>query len=235
MGLFRGQVPDGALTAVAAAPARARREALRATLVAHRPQLEAFFQARSARFIPALLGLWDRPAPPVNFLDIGCGSGARTHAIARAFGVPPRQVRGCDIEMRWGPERPGLFVFDGRRLDACADESCDLMSLSMVLHHVEAPELILQEIRRVLRPGGRLILREHDCIDGRFERLLDEFHWFMRNAFHDAMPTVQYRSRAAWRALLADAGLRHLRGSAPEAMAAEDPVLRSYADLFAAK
>lgn len=235
MELFRAAVPAYALAAVEATPTMARREALRTALVANRPQVEAFFRARIARFSPMLRRMWDRPALPVDYLDVGCGSGERTHAIARAFGVSSCRTWGCDIERRWGSDRPGFFIYDGRRLDAWADGSFDLVTLSMVLHHLEEPEGILREIRRVLRPGGRLLIREHDCIDDGFERLLDEFHWLMRNTFNDTIPIGQYRSRAAWGTLLAGVGLHHVRGTTPEEMAAVNSILRSYADLFAAE
>lgn len=230
--LFRAQLPRAALEAMAAAPPTAYRAAVLETLALHRSGVEALFRARSARFIPTLLRVWGREEGPANYLDVGCGSGSRTRAVARAFGVPEEGVRGYDVTARWDAASRGLFVFDGRRLDDCADGSFEMVTLNMVLHHIDEPEPILAEVRRVLRPGGGLLVREHDSPDERSDRVLDEFHWLVANVLGDSMCSGNYRSRARWRSLLADAGLCHVRGSDPAETMLEDPLLRGYVDLF---
>lgn len=52
--------------------------------------------------------------------------------------------------------------------------------------------------------------------------------------FDDSLPVTGYRSRAEWRALLERVGLRHLRGPAPEEVAADDPILRAYVEMYGA-
>jgi FAD/FMN-containing dehydrogenase/SAM-dependent methyltransferase len=48
--------------------------------------------------------------------------------------------------------------------DEVADESLDLVSCFIGLHHIDPPKLepFVASLRRVLRPGGTLILRDHD-------------------------------------------------------------------------
>jgi SAM-dependent methyltransferase len=43
-------------------------------------------------------------------------------------------------------------------LDCFTDASFDLVVLALVLHHVDRRVAMLSELRRVLRPGGRLVL-----------------------------------------------------------------------------
>ena len=43
------------------------------------------------------------------------------------------------------------------------DNRVDLITCLVTLHHVSQINLILLELARILRPGGYLILREHDC------------------------------------------------------------------------
>lgn len=108
--------------------------------------------------------------PPVDVVDLGCGDGylaieaahwARkviaidrsSDALARAKALAARRhVRNVTWK-RGELERLPL-----------PDASADVALLSQALHHAAAPERALSEARRVLRPGGRLLvldLREH--------------------------------------------------------------------------
>jgi len=48
------------------------------------------------------------------------------------------------------------------RFDSLQDESVDLVTCLMSIHHFEDFDLMLKEIKRVLKPGGFLFVREHD-------------------------------------------------------------------------
>ena len=86
-------------------------------------------------------------------LDVGCGMGDMV-----AF--RPNTV-GCDVNphsVQWVRER-GLIaevILDGRLPFESA--SFDSVILDNVLEHIEDPTQLLMEIRRVLRPGGRLVV-----------------------------------------------------------------------------
>lgn len=90
--------------------------------------------------------------------DVGCGRGElvaalaavfdtvvgtdrdtsmREHATARCAGLPNVTVRGTDL-----PQMAGPF---------------DLVTMVAVLHHLQVKE-VLGEVRRVLAPGGRLLV-----------------------------------------------------------------------------
>lgn len=101
-------------------------------------------------------------------LDLGCGEGRHTIAAwlqreAHCVGVDlsPRDVsRASDKADPFRPEFPasatrsiGFGVADGLRLPF-ADHSFDVVICSEVLEHIGPYREVLDEIRRVLKPGG---------------------------------------------------------------------------------
>lgn len=100
---------------------------------------------------------------PETMLDIGVGDGSITSAIQRHYNLPKDKVFGTDIVT---PREEPSFTFnlvDGSDLPF-NDNSFDLITANMVLHHVDDLDGLLQEIRRVLRPNGYLVISEHDIL-----------------------------------------------------------------------
>jgi SAM-dependent methyltransferase len=96
-----------------------------------------------------------------HVLDIGCGTGRLTRWIGERIG-PRGSVVGIDpLEERIGIARShgGAVRFEvgqAETLDAFEDASFDVVCMSSVLHWVADKAKALAEIRRLLRPGGRL-------------------------------------------------------------------------------
>jgi SAM-dependent methyltransferase len=93
--------------------------------------------------------------PPGRILDVGCGLG---HLLS---GVSPEWERhGVEIS-EYAAERArehGTIFLGDLRSAAYPDAWFDCVTLYHVLEHMEDPVLELQEIRRVLKPGGWLIV-----------------------------------------------------------------------------
>lgn len=94
-------------------------------------------------------------------LDVGCGTGRLAHWIAERVGmmgavtgIDPLEERIHIARSRGGNAR--FEVGQAEDLRAFEDASFDAVCMSSVLHWVTDKAKALAEVRRVLRPGGRL-------------------------------------------------------------------------------
>jgi len=93
-----------------------------------------------------------------SLLDVGCGDGG----VARLLRQRVREVVAVDVERFEGWEdADGLSfrVADGERLPF-GDASFDAVHSKDSLHHMETPERAVAEYRRVVRPGGSILIIE---------------------------------------------------------------------------
>lgn len=95
-----------------------------------------------------------------DVLDAGCGAG---HYLAE-LDARGAHVAGCDGSARLvelARERvPGADVrlHDLRHPLPWDDATFDIAVLALVIHHLPDPTPLLRELRRVLRPGGSLVV-----------------------------------------------------------------------------
>jgi ubiquinone/menaquinone biosynthesis C-methylase UbiE len=102
--------------------------------------------------------------------DVGAGSGYMTVRLSRRVG-PAGLVYAVDIQPemiarltqrltrdRLTNVKPVLGAVDDPRLPA---ESLDLALLVDVYHELQAPQQMLRQLRRALKPGGNLVLIEY--------------------------------------------------------------------------
>jgi ubiquinone/menaquinone biosynthesis C-methylase UbiE len=127
---------------------------------------ESMWQAQLAEAQAAMIALAS-PGPGDQVLDIACGTGLVSFEAARAVGSDGR-VLGVDLSARMvdSAERRAreLKLSNCRfaRMDAetlsLPDASFDVVLCALGLMYVPNPEQALREMRRVLRPGGRISL-----------------------------------------------------------------------------
>ena len=107
---------------------------------------------------PYLESALSRLAGEGPVLDLGCGRGFWLQRMAaggcRPVGIEPEPDR-ARLALAHAP----VAAADGARLPL-RDGSVGLAWCLHVLHHLDDPERALAEIRRVLRPGGHLLLAE---------------------------------------------------------------------------
>lgn len=104
------------------------------------------------------------PAPPAAVLDLGAGTGQAARALKQRFrraSVTAADIAGPMLEVarqrsRWW--RPIRCVEADARALPFEDASFDLVFSNLMLQWIHPPDAALAEARRVLRPGGLLLL-----------------------------------------------------------------------------
>jgi ubiquinone/menaquinone biosynthesis C-methylase UbiE len=133
-------------------------------------QYQSSVYARGRALSPDAVASWmaafTRHAPAerhLRVLDLGSGTGRFTPALADTFGGPVFGVEpsaGMRNAALRSSAHPAVTYLDGAA-DAIPlpDASVDLVLLFLVWHHVPARPAAAAELHRVLRPGGRVLLR----------------------------------------------------------------------------
>jgi ubiquinone/menaquinone biosynthesis C-methylase UbiE len=125
---------------------------------------DALWRAQLAPAQAALLAAV-APAPGERVLDVACGTGLVTFEVARAVG-PHGSVLGVDLSggmvetaslraSAQGCRGVGFARMDAQAL-ALPDACVDVALCALGLMYLPDPVQALREMRRVLRPGGRL-------------------------------------------------------------------------------
>jgi SAM-dependent methyltransferase len=151
-------------------------------------------------------------------LDIACGEGYGSAALLRGGA---KSVIGVDISLEACDHAARRYGIETKPGDATAiplpDNSVDLVVSFETIEHVPKPELFLDECRRVLRPGGTIVIStpnrqmfQEVSHDNKFhcsELEVDEFARMLGSRFKD----LKYYSQRPRRV-----GLFHLRGMAAD-------------------
>jgi SAM-dependent methyltransferase len=112
----------------------------------------------------ALIATRTNLASAKRVLDCGAGQGHWTRTIARL--APNAEVIGIEREAEWVARASSMTTTnvtyrqgDVNKLPF-EDASFDVVTCQTLLIHVPDPRLVVREMTRVLRPGGRLVLCE---------------------------------------------------------------------------
>src|SRR5438132_8639099 len=122
------------------------------------------------RFRPELLDVWlphfvelADLAAQHRVLDLGCGTGGFARALAQRLQA---EVIGVDVAAHLlrhaavhSPALPLRWVQGQAEALPLAGQTVDRVLMSLVLHHIAHRQQALQEVYRVLRPGGCVLVR----------------------------------------------------------------------------
>lgn len=149
------------------------------------------------------------PAAGETVLDLGSGAGLDCFLAAQGVG-PTGQVIGVDMtpEMlqraRAGAAQHGFAQVEFRegRLEALpvADASVDAVTSNCVINLVPDKKAVFQEVARVLKPGGRLVISDI-VLDGKLPESVEKDIYAYVGCVSGAAQRADYFS------LLAEAGL----------------------------
>jgi SAM-dependent methyltransferase len=150
------------------------------------------------------------PEVPTALLDIACGTGTLLEEITRRRPGAGARIAGVDLSRgmlaearRKLPSRAIVVAGDAARLPF-RDAAFEVAVSMSALHHWADPGAVLRETRRVLRPGGRLVITDW-CGDRWVERIRAALH-----RRHDHAGLRVYRS-SELAALLTRAGFRDVQ------------------------
>jgi len=125
-----------------------------------------------ARLVVGSLPTGGAAALPTVIIDLGCGPGmllvelrAILPAAATLVGVDPsKDMLGLARRVASeGPAAPAFEVREGRAEAIPADDGAvDLVACRNVLHEWDETQRGFDEVARVLRPGGRLVVMDFD-------------------------------------------------------------------------
>jgi SAM-dependent methyltransferase len=153
-----------------------------------------------------LMGRWSRRLAPLlirfggladgeRVLDVGCGTGSLTFALAAAadlagvVGVDPVEGFVAAARARNADPRLVFDLGDARALPY-ADASFDCAYASLVLHFVPDAARAVAEMRRVVRPGGTVAAAVWDNYGGQvFTRIL----WDVAGVLDPALERPYFR------------------------------------------
>jgi demethylmenaquinone methyltransferase / 2-methoxy-6-polyprenyl-1,4-benzoquinol methylase len=137
--------------------------------------------------------------PGMRLLDVATGTGLVARGGAEVVG-DPRRVVGIDPnsgmlrEARMALSSP--LVRGRAEILPFRSESFDMLSMGFALRHVEDLEIAFSEYRRVLRPGGRVLLIEVSRPKSRIMR------WLIRTHFQRVLPWLTHLSTGSEPAVL---------------------------------
>ena len=116
------------------------------------------------------------PEPGDSFLDLGAGEGYMALAALAAVG-PTGTVHALDIDGEWLQEQAAseqlpdnfrIIAADATREIPLERHSVDYLLMSNILHgfvHNGELDHVMQQVNRVLKPGGKLVLVEFKKAD----------------------------------------------------------------------
>ncbi|MBN1523487.1 MAG: class I SAM-dependent methyltransferase [Spirochaetales bacterium] len=109
---------------------------------------------RDIGYTDAFLSAWEDK----TFCDIGCATG-RLLEHMKHLGFHVEGVELCPESAEYGINKRGVNINIGTLEDTkLPDNSFSIIHFSHLIEHVSDPVVFLLEVRRILKPGGRVII-----------------------------------------------------------------------------
>lgn len=141
---------------------------------------------------------------PLVWLDLGSGTGRMTPSLADAFGGSAHGVEPSDKMRAQAIAQAGdsavTYAAGSAEQIPLPDASCDAALLFYVWHHVVDREAAVQELRRVVKPGGRLFVQAN------FSDRMPDVWWYRVVPKWGMVDQAQFRSEEEVRGDFAEAG-----------------------------
>lgn len=124
--------------------------------------------------------------------DVGAGTGFMTEELLRhglrviAVDQSPEMI--AEMKKRFGGSDNVVYRVGESASLPIESQSVDFAVANMYLHHVETPAVAIEEMVRILKPGGRLVITDAD----------EHTHEFLRTEQHDRWLGFKRPDIRAW-------------------------------------
>jgi ubiquinone/menaquinone biosynthesis C-methylase UbiE len=144
-----------------------------------------------------------------SILDMGCGNGHILNRLNNFYQIKNKNSYGIDT-VDYSDFCDFNYLSYNNGVIPLEDNTIDLITCLMVLHHTQNPEYYIREIKRVLKVGKKLIIRETDG----YNQDLVKFNVCMEFIFYkvllnlDVNITHNYFSKEKWIGLFEKNGFK---------------------------
>jgi len=149
------------------------------------------------------------PGSPDKYLDLGGGDGKISSVIGKHFKLSSKDIVCADIDAWWDEDRTEeedityVKLAEGKTLPF-DDEEFSLVTCFQSLHHMKNVNLVIDELYRIVKKRGYVVIREHDCEDNYTKVLIDVEHAIFENILKDFSKDFvdhyhgDYKSKVVW-------------------------------------
>nr|QBK92947.1 MAG: SAM dependent methyltransferase [Pithovirus LCPAC403] len=147
-----------------------------------------------------------------EYYDIGSSEGNITKVVSNYLKI--NNVYAFDIDIEERKEGNIIYIRNKSNKIDKPSNSADLVTTFMSLHHFDDLKAMLKEIKRVLKPGKKFIIRDHDTSNKYLAEFFNLTHlWYMVAAGDEISPeefvknfAVFYKTKERWIELIKKAG-----------------------------
>lgn len=148
---------------------------------------------KSDKFVDVIRGMPVKLEPNSVYRDVGGGAGDMARHIANTFGIKDPKIYEV---AQYAENQCEIIRYREDNSIPEADNSVDFATMNMVLHHVQDPDRLFDELHRVLKPSAIFLMRETDTM-GRigieaFQQFMD-YHWYKCNEHSSKVQGVPLR------------------------------------------
>lgn len=172
-----------------------------------------------------------------SYLDLGGGDGSITLAIASHYKV--EKAICADID-NWYDTHDKKYDIDYVSLNENEqlpfnDEEFSLITCFQSLHHMKNLDSRLKDIKRIIKRGGYLIIREHDCCDDNMKMLIDIEHCIFELVLKEYNQQfvneyyADYKSKYQWSDIFCSLGFKYIHTKYPQRYGKNNPTRYYYA------